>query len=251
MHYRRLREANILMDKAVIFDVFNFVSFHLCKALLDKGIEVEGISIENMINDEVSRMKKDWKLAGMQILKSLYLKIGRINSIRHESKMTIICSIYDIYMTYNEKILIKEAVAYEFIDYFKGHKDKIEQLVLLVPQQILTSEAETEALLAMNDFIQMSEELTDNIQLYYLPTIYGPWQPKTFVFQHTILTKMNKQEVFRGLREETIDALYIGNTVETLLDIMENSDAGRYLFESGLENQWDFCANTYRLMKIY
>ena len=40
------------MDKAVIFDVFNFVSFHLCKALLDKGIEVEGIFIENKENDE-------------------------------------------------------------------------------------------------------------------------------------------------------------------------------------------------------
>ena len=32
------------------------------------------------------------------------------------------------------------------------------------------------------------------------------------------------------------------NTVETLVDLIENSEAGRYLLESGLENQWDFCA---------
>ena len=125
-----------------------------------------------------------------------------------ERKMTIICSVYDIYMTYNEEILIREAVAYEFINYFKRHKDKIEQLVLLFPANT-KNETETEALLAMNDFIRMSEELTDNIIVILLTCYYGPWQPKTFAFQHTILTKMNKQEEFKGLREETIDALYI------------------------------------------
>ena len=113
---------------------------------------------------------------------------------------------------------------------------------MLAPGQIVTGEAETEVLLVMNDFIHMAGELTGNIQLHYLPAVYGPWQPSTFVFQHTILSKMNKQLEFKGIREETLDALYIDDTVATLIDLIENKDAGRYLLESGLENQWDFCA---------
>ncbi|WP_342430251.1 hypothetical protein [Neobacillus sp. FSL H8-0543] len=230
------------MDKAVIFDVFNFVSFHLCKALLDKGIEVEGITIENKGNDDGFSDEKRLEIGRNANYKESLFKDWTKQLDRTDSKMTIICSVYDIYMTYNENILKNDAVAYEFIDCLKRYKEKIERLVLLLPGQILTGEAETEALLVMNDFIKMSEELTENIQLHYLPTIFGPWQPKTFVFQHTILNKMNQQEKFKGLREETMDALYIDDTVETLIDIIENSDAGRYLLESGLENQWDFCA---------
>ena len=33
------------MDKAVIVGVFDFVNFHVCKALLNKGIEVKGVQI--------------------------------------------------------------------------------------------------------------------------------------------------------------------------------------------------------------
>jgi hypothetical protein len=230
------------MDKVVIFDVFNFVSFHLCKALLDKGIEVEGIIHENKGNNEEFIDEKR-----MEIGRNANFNEAKFNDWSNyhqsESKLTVICSVYDIYMTYNENILKKDEVAYEFIDYLKKLSDKIEQLVLLVPLQIITGDSDKEALLVINDFIQRAGEVTGNIQMHYLPSIYGPWQPSTFVFQHTILSKMNKQVEFNGLREETTDALYIDDTVITLIDLIENKNAGRYILESGLENQWDFCAH--------
>ncbi|MDF2854709.1 MAG: hypothetical protein K0Q87_560 [Neobacillus sp.] len=228
------------MDKAVIFDVFNFVSFHLCKALLDKGIEVEGICIENSVNDDFTDEKR--LEIGRNANFSESLLFDWSNRDLTEGKMTIICSVYDIYMTFNENILKMEAEANQFINYLKKQSDKIELLVLLVPRQIMTGEVENEALLVMNDFINRAEEVTEKIQLHYLPSIYGPWQPPTYVFQHTILSKMNKQGEFKGLREETIDALYIDDTVLTLIDLIENNKAGRYHLESGQENQWDFCA---------
>jgi hypothetical protein len=228
------------MDKAVIFDVFNFVSFHLCKALLDIGIEVEGIYVETNINDDFSDEKRLEIGRNANFKESLLIDWSNRDKV--EGNMTIICSVYDIYMTFNESILKKNAVANELINFLKKQSDKIEQLVLLVPRQIMTGEVEKEALLVMNDFIKRAEEVTEKIQLHYLPSIYGPWQPSTFVFQHTILSKMNKQGEFRGLREETMDALYIEDTVFTLIDLIENNDAGRYYLESGQENQWDFCA---------
>jgi hypothetical protein len=228
------------MDKAVIFDVYNFVSFHLCKALLDNGIEVEGIYVETNINDDFSDEKRLEIGRNANFNESLFNDWSNRDKV--EGNMTIICSVYDIYMTFNESILKKKAVANEFINSLKKQSDNIEQLVLLVPRQLMTGEAENEAILIMNDFIKRAEEVTGKIQLHYLPSIYGPWQPSTFVFQHTILSKMNKQGEFRGLREETMDALYIDDTVLTLIDLIENNDAGRYYLESEQENQWDFCA---------
>ncbi len=121
------------MDKAVIFDVYNFVSFHLCKALLDKGIEVEGICVVNRLNNDGFSDEKRLEIGRNANFKESFFKDWSNQLERAETKMTIICSVYDIYMTYNENILKKDADAYEFINFLKRYPDKIEQLVLLVP----------------------------------------------------------------------------------------------------------------------
>jgi nucleoside-diphosphate-sugar epimerase len=233
IHYRKLGEAGLVMDKVVIMGVFDFVNFHVCKALLDKGIEVRGVQIDTDETGEDSVEKK--------------LEIGRNSNFTEVSiaelpndtteKETIIISVYDLYMRYKEDILLNEAILSKFIKI-----DQWDQIVLLVPSQLLTIENELEAEAVIKNFIKRISTLNKKIQLLYLPTIYGPWQPDTFLFQHSILTEMNRDNPFKGLREETNDALFIDDTVEAIIEIVDRKEPGRYLLQSGKKNQWDLCA---------
>jgi nucleoside-diphosphate-sugar epimerase len=226
------------MDKVAILGVFDFVSFHVCKALLNKGIEVEGIHVE--------------ATEAIEFLDEKRLEIGRnanfteaslvdwTNDFNRKAK-TIIFSLYDIYMLFKESILETET-ADQIIELLKRNKDN-EKIVFLVPLQVLSKSIDSKAIHAINHFIKKTNSISENIQFVYLPSVYGPWQPETFVFQHSILTNMKRNYEFKEIREETNDALYIDNAVEVMIEIIEDGKAGGILIESGRENQWDRCAS--------
>lgn len=222
------------MDKVVIVGVFDFVNFHVCKALLEKGFEVRGVQIESEENGddlvekrlEIGRNANFTEVALVNISKDSY------------EDHTIVISTYDLYMLYKEEYLQNEEIRSNLINMHNW-----EQIVILVPSQLLTNKIETSADVIIDDFISRTKAHNKNIYLVYLPTIFGPWQPDTFFFQSSILRKMDRGKPFRGFREETRDALFVDDTVESIIDLIENKDPGRYLLQSGKSNQWDLCAS--------
>jgi hypothetical protein len=240
MHYRKIGEVYSLMDKAVIINVFDFVSFHVCKTMLDKGIEVKGVKIENgETKNEYTEEKR--------------LEIGRNANFQEcsledwlknppERGTITLMSLYDLYMTNNERTIQGSSVMEPIIDYLKRSKDISRMISLLIPSQFLSTELSSPAEVEMENFLNSIKELNTNLQLIYLPTIYGPWQPSTFVFQHSILSKLKRMGDFEEIREETRDALFVNDTVNSLMDIMESKKHGSYLLESGKDNQWTLCA---------
>lgn len=234
----KLGEEGIVMDKVVIVGVFDFVNFHVCKALLDKGIEVRGVQIESKENEDIVIQKR--------------LEIGRnanfcevsLGDLSNESceNETIVLSVYDLYMRYKEEYLLNEDMLFNLIS-----KNQWEQIVFLVPSQLLNEVIDTKAEVIIEDFIKRTKVQNKNIHLLYLPTIYGPWQPDTFLFQSSILTEINRGKPFRGLREETGDALFVQDTAQLIIRIIENQEPGRYLLQSGKSDQWDKCAAFLRI----
>lgn len=234
----KLGEEGIVMDKVVIVGVFDFVNLHVCKALLDKGIEVRGVQIESEENEDIVTQKR--------------LEIGRnanfcevsLEDLSNESceNETIVLSVYDLYMRYKEEYLLNEDMLFNLIS-----KNQWEQIVFLVPSQMLNEVIDTKAEVIIEDFIKRTKAQNKNIHLLYLPTIYGPWQPDTFLFQSSILTEINRGKPFRGLREETGDALFVQDTAQFIIRIIENQEPGRYLLQSGKSDQWDKCAAFLRI----
>jgi hypothetical protein len=220
-----------VMDKAVMIGVFDFVNFHVCKALLDKGIEVRGVDIETEKNELFLTEKK------LEIGRNANFSLVTIGDLIAEPQENeaIVLSIYDLYMQHREELLLNEKVKDQFMNHW-------EQLVILAPSQLLTKTIESEAEAIIQNFMDRIKANNKNLQLLYLPTIYGPWQPETFMFQHSILTEMNRNSRFKGLREETNDALFVADTVETIIEIADKKEPGKYLIQSGENNQWDLCA---------
>jgi hypothetical protein len=234
----KLGEAGSVMDKVVMVGVFDFVNFHVCKALLDKGIEVRGIQIETEDDYDILIEKR------LEIGRNANfseVSIGDFLNASYENE-TIVLSVYDLYMRYKEEYLLNDDMLFNLIG-----KNKWEQIVLLVPSQMLTNEYESKAEIVIDDFINRAKSLKQDIHLLYLPTIFGTWQPDTFMFQNSILTDMNRGKPFRGLREETSDAIFVEDTVHAIIEIIENKLPGRYLLQSGKSNQWSLCASFLRI----
>ncbi|MEH7113026.1 hypothetical protein V7124_11675 [Neobacillus niacini] len=221
------------MDKAVIVGVFDFVNFHVCKALLDKGIEVKGVQLVTEENEDLLVEKK------LEIGRNANFYVISIGDIPNElnQKGTLVLSVYDLYMQYREDLLLSDDFKEQFVNL-----DNWEQIVILAPSQLLTNENTTNAEIIIKNFINEIKALNNHIQLLYLPSIFGPWQPETFMFQHSILNQMNRGKAFRGMREEINDALFVDDTVESIIEIVDKNVPGSYLLQSDSNNQWEIGA---------
>jgi nucleoside-diphosphate-sugar epimerase len=226
------------MDKVVMAGVFDFVNFHICKALLDKGIEVRGVKIETEDDRDILDEKR------FEIGRNANFTEVSLEEISNDSfdNETIVLSAYDLFMRYKEDYLLNEEKLSNLIS-----RNNWEQIVILVHSQMLANEFGSKAEIVIDDFINRAKGNKKDIQLLYLPTIFGTWQPDTFMFQNSILTEMNRGKPFRGLREETSDAIFVDDAVQSIIEIIENKQPGRYLLQSGKNEQWNLCASFLRI----
>lgn len=225
------------MDKAIIFGMFEFVSFHVCKTLLDKGIEVKGIHIEEKEN--------------IQFLDEKRLEVGRNANFSEQSLVewendqepvpantSLIFSIYDLYMGKKEQILQYEGTTKPLIQYIEQNKNNV-NIVFILPVQMLTNTFKGDEI---EEFLSTIKNLVTNTQLVYLPAIYGPWQPSAYLFHQAIVSKFQKTEFPNEMLEWTNDALFIDDALESIFEIMKTEKPGSYLLESGKKNHWFRCA---------
>jgi hypothetical protein len=225
------------MDKAIIFGMFDFVGFHVGKNLLNKGIEIIGVHIDELENIDFLDEKR--------------LEIGRNANFNEQSLVEwesspkedmsnpkFIFSIYDLFMLKKEQILQDEAVTKPIIQYIEENKTKT-SMVLILPIQMLTRTFKGKEI---EGFLNKIEGLVKDTQLLYLPTVYGPWQPLSFLFQKAIVSKLRKTEITNEEREWKNDVLFVDDAIDSILDIIENGRPGSYLIDSGSDDQWFRCA---------
>jgi hypothetical protein len=225
------------MDKAIIFGGFDFISFHVCKTVLNKGLEVKAIHIEE--SDKI------------QYLEEKRLEVGRNANFLEQSlvewtnkrendtmKATLVFSLYDLYMRKKEALLQNETVTSPIIKYIEQNKRNTD-VVFILPIQMSSRHVTKNKLVG---FVAKVEGLVKNVQLLYLPTIYGPWQPATFLFQQAISSKLQKTDIFPDEREWTKDTLFVDDAMELIFEIIETGIPGVYLLESGRKDYWFRCA---------
>ncbi|MDQ1004119.1 hypothetical protein QFZ28_004519 [Neobacillus niacini] len=229
----KLGEEGIVMDKVVVIGVFDFVNFHVCKAFLDKGIEVRGVQLETEVNEDMINEKR------LEIGRNANfseVSLGEISNHSSEYE-TIVLSVYDLYMRHKEDFLLADQLISKIIN-----RNNWENIVFVVPSQLLRNVIDSKAEVVIEDFLKRIISQNKDCYILYLPTVFGPWQPETFMFQSSILTEMDRGKPFKGLREETCDALFVEDTVKSIIEIIENKEPGKYLLQSGKRDQWNLCA---------
>lgn len=227
------------MDKAMIFGIYDFVSFQMGRALLNMGLEVIGIHIdENNPNPylEEKRLEVGRNANFREIL------LSELDNTCREidtTKTTFILSLYDLYMLSTESIFQKQSVPK--LQQFIVSNKSLTDIVFLLPIQLLKPDGANTLRNVINEAVTWGK----NNQFYYLPAIYGPWQPSTYTFQQALLANMDYSEMRINKREWTGDILYVDDAVEAILASNENLEAednSHFLIESGIENYWVQCA---------
>jgi hypothetical protein len=229
------------MDKALIFDVFDFVGFHICKALLNNGIEVRGFHLPEK-DDEIFIDEKRLEIgrnANFMELNELSNGVEK----RHLANGTLILSFYDLFMHHKERLLRNEITKEQFSQLLKKREGKNESTVFLLPIQMLSESFDFPGVLDIQHFIKQVGDLPRNVKFIFLPTIFGPWQPATYLFQHTILSSLNKHSDLTEIREAATDALFIDDAIGSILEIIETGRPGKYVIETGQKKQWERCAS--------
>lgn len=234
------------MDKIMIFGVFEFVGFHLCKRFLEEGYNVKGIVIDTSQEG---------------LLEERRLEVGRNANFEEQSftqwqeqsgednenneSVTMIFPLYDWYMTFTEAVIEEKAIAEPIFQYLNNRRERENQVVFLLPIHLLAEHDGSEGLEVLDKFTGNVRKIMTNCQFFFLPTLYGPWQPSTFLFQNAMLKGFNDCDNQTDLlsREWAVDAIFIDDALDLLAEIILKNKSGKFLMESGIENSWETCVD--------
>jgi hypothetical protein len=213
--------------------VFEFIGFHCCKSLLEKGYSVNGIPF-NMESDlfldekrlEVGR-NANFSEQDLQGVENIIEKKEREPAI-------FIVSLYEWFMTFKESPVPNTKILAQVAQSLNDRQKAENQIVYLLPIQLLTNSQDLEGAVELKEFIDQTNRLGDCVQLFYLPTIFGPWQPSSFLFQRALLKQLNNVKDDMVIREWTLDAMFIDDALDPIIERIETGKKGSFLLESGI-----------------
>lgn len=220
------------MDKAIILGVYEFIGFHFCQQILNEGIDVEGIHI-NLKSDEIFVEEKRMEIGRNANFRENDLKQWKVSSASTE-EITLIVDFYDLFMRKIENQFLK-------LEKFQTELKSINgKIILLLPIVLLANKHFEPILTQMYELIDFLKNHEKSFQVFFLPTIYGPWQPIEFIYQRSIVED-NKNGIVSE-REWTADCLYVEDIVHTILN--ESIDeSGLILLKSKEKDRWNHGAD--------
>ncbi|MCQ6280972.1 hypothetical protein [Bacillus sp. EB600] len=229
------------MDKVIIYGVHEFVGFHLCKGFLEKGYCVTGIHFN--MEDALFVEEKRLEVGRNANFVEKALQDSDNLSEAESGPAIIIISLYDLLMTYKESALTTKKVFANMVQSLNKQKQTKNQIVYLLPIQLITGSNDLNGIEDVKDFLKETKRKDRSIQLVYLPTIFGPWQPPSFLFQRLLLNQLNKIEEQIVIREWPFDAIFINDALDPMFETIQTGKPGSFLLESGIPESWKRCAD--------
>lgn len=231
------------MDKAIIFGAFEFLGIHFCKKFLERGYRVTGIPL--YVVQDIEEKKLEFG-RNANFLEQTFEQWNETKKI-DEKPSVIVFLLYDLFMTCNEHILTNKMLFEPIFHYLKEGKGSKDQIILILPIQMAAESKNDEGMRYLEYFNNQITEVAKNVQRMYLPTIFGPWQSSTFLFQNTMLNRLRKNVQLNNVREWIFDAIYIEDVLNPVIEIIESKKNGSFLLESNLSNSWRLCADFLQL----
>ncbi|MBT2689033.1 hypothetical protein J7I93_12640 [Bacillus sp. ISL-47] len=225
------------MDRAVILGTFEFVGFSLCKFLLDQGCMIDGIHINNgeeepYLNEKRLEIGRNANFYEMNY--SEWLETTK--EIQEDSVLFI--DFYDLYIKNNLFSLREnELIEKYFINNLNELKKYRSKIVFLFPLQ--WQKDINRAHSRCETAIELLKENNIVVYSFYLPAVYGPWQPEEFIFHQALADR--KRTVLSN-REWNHDAIFIDDLIHSIIEEADQMQGGAYLLKSSLPGHWQKCA---------
>lgn len=218
------------MERAAILDVYDYIGYSLCHALLEKGIEIEGIHFGNKTEHYFTEEKR--------------LDIGRNANFSErdfqewdasDSGSLLIISLFEAYQKNDSR---NGHLADEIIGKLDDVKEASIRIMLILPASLATMQTDIEQKMTV-----FFEKKKFPVLGFYLPTIFGPWQPEESFFQQALNHIGGGGDIPIISEWEWIhDALYIEDAVNLIVKMAEGKQEGKFILKSGLDRHWLNCA---------
>jgi len=225
--------GGLYMDRAIIIGAFGFLGFSVCRAMLNEGIEVNAISVdeENDFFIEEKRMEigRNANFLEDEVMERTEEKV--------EEAIPVIIPFCDYYMMEKEEVLFESQFIQEELFSLPPESYPI---ILLLPEQL-----EYEGSSVIEPLVKLKEEISNKgflLKEVLVPTIYGPWQPEGCFFQQILSLGEEAVEIpALNPRESTSDAIYVADAASVVFDLLEEAEGEKYVIRSGETNSWSKC----------
>ncbi|WP_456271818.1 hypothetical protein [Bacillus sp. AK031] len=205
------------MTRAIVAGSLGFLGFELCSVLLEEGYEVLAV-------DQHDEAGERW------------LEVGRNSNITYQplhqdltgkdGKIVFYINLYDI-LTEDKK---EKQDFYDGVMNVLGKSDKrLGTAVVLVPT-VLSHRVDEEELSGFLTFLD--EEPFEVQSKVYVPTLIGPHQPETFLFQQLI----TNQEQNSPFIDDTRNAIFVRDAAHAIIN--KKKESKEYLLISSTPDSW-------------
>ncbi|WP_409253425.1 NAD-dependent epimerase/dehydratase family protein [Bacillus sp. SCS-153A] len=207
------------MSKAIVTGGLGFIGFELCLSLLEEGMEV-------VAADSAGEAGERWLEVGRNA-NITYQPLQQQVSDEFSSACTYI-NLYDHFTGNKTGQHLKEV-----LDFVERNRSCMESAVILLPS-VLSSRINEEEFLDVLDFLgksQFNKQCT-----VYLPTLFGPHQPESFLFQQ-ICT--NKEGAGSEYVDDSRSAIFVKDAAAALMNIEQKASADKIQFVSDIPDSWE------------
>ena len=221
------------MHHAVVWNSRQFLGFTLCKSLLEKGYEVIAFDQQEWLRDY--HVEK-WMEVGRNANIS-YRESEDANQLDAVPSTICFIPIYDFFIEYDERIIENWKQSYQA--FLNNNRGKVEKVVWIAPKQFLELNQGIQQNLqsSLDSIFRDDSNAVNEVRWYYVPTLFGPWQPNTFLFQQIIQNGCRTEEM--DYVDDTFDALFIETAVNFLINhvkipatdshfVLQNKEAGSW-----------------------
>ncbi|MBM7659773.1 UDP-glucose 4-epimerase [Bacillus mesophilus] len=242
------------MEEAIVVGTFSFLGYNLLTRLLEDGVVVHGIDFKDGQDSE--RVKEEKILAIGRNANFISLEEEEWPQILHPKEGPKVNALFYCLDMFNQQTLTRASQSLEqAIEYCKLHScplifsssvevvDHNERQEITEDTPINPVTGKGKMFNSLEEMIQSkcNEEACSYLILRF-PTLYGPWQPDSYVYQRAILAlEEGKTEQFIENKDEYKgDLLYVGDAVQALLNAKSCSTRNELIhITSGKEGEWE------------
>lgn len=219
------------MDKVIIFGTYDFLGFSLCLNLLEDGIQIIGYRWNLEENEEFLEEKKFFIGRNANFKEQIVGTEFLLSADKEIEEAIIVISLYDLYYANTKQSIAYADIFNEISEIYNQYP--IKKVVCLLPNEYLY-----DLPILLGEKMNVMKEKGILIQSIYLPTIYGPWQSKTFLFQRYFLKECANVNLVLDKKECTMDAIFINEVVEEIICILNTEERHNIYIESVEEDKW-------------
>ncbi|WP_114743988.1 hypothetical protein [Falsibacillus pallidus] len=209
------------MNHAIVFSAGGFIGFSLCRELLNRGYNV--LAIEHNETMQISEENK-W----MEFGRNANFNVSSLEDWEGGLKEPFFC-----FIPY-----------YDFLgERYEGRTSEIKKKIIQNKSWFDKSVHQTMILRFISESRIEQDALLNEIPIphsnLFLPTVFGPWQPKEFAFHKLLSEEREGLESTIDYKEPLKDAFYVDDLAAGVIDYAEKKgDKASLVLSTGENGRW-------------